>query len=296
MDAVKTIFNHFKIKKMKHVFVVLSCVLILLTSCGKDEPEIQLLNDDIFGFESVEEARTHLGVYADIFSPTNGSMYIRSTKFGTNTDAEQAEIFGRYQENQNQPRTNGGDFKFGDIKLSFDENTKSYLPDEGVLSNDEKVNRISNLFGISNEFSLIANGSTVINFEQYVPTKIDVNVESGIDYQGSNLLSISRNNCQISWNNDSNNENGIVAYLWWNGNKTDVSAFEQTQGKILNKAVKLNDEGQAVLSKELFNGIPKNAIVTLFFIRGNVNIKEVDGKSFKFYSVTQDKHNLILLD
>ena len=180
--------------------------------------------------------------------------------------------------------------------MSFDENTKSYLPDEGVLSNDEKVNRISNLFGISNEFSLIENGSTVINFEQYVPTKIDVNVENGIDHQGSNLQSISRNNCEISWNNDNNNENGIVAYLWWNGNRTDASAFEQTQGEIVNKAVKLNDEGQAVLSKELFNDIPKNAIITLFFIRGNVNIKEVDGKSFKFYTVTQDKHNLILLD
>lgn len=280
---------------MKKYLILILCFPILLIACEKEAPEIQSYH--IFGFDNLEEARTRLGVYADVlFNPTNGSLFIRSTKFGANDSIEGAEIFARYQEELSDPRTDGGDFKFGDITLSFDEAIGSYLPEEGMLSNEEKVNRISSLFGRYNEFSLIDDGSIIFQSSQYVPLKIDVHIDNGISSQGNNLLSISRRDCQVSWNTDSNNENGVVVYLWWNGSGTDISPFEPTQGASMNKAIRLKDNGQAVLPEELFNDIPTNAIVTLFFIRGNVDIKEVNGKSFKFYSVTQDKYNLILLD
>lgn len=279
---------------MNKYIVFLLCFPMLMTSCEKEALDVQ--TGSIFGFENYEEAKSHIGAYADIFVPTNGSVYIRSTTFGANNSAEGGEIFGRYQETLSDPRINGGDYKFGNITLSFDEATGTYLPEGGMLSNEEKVNRISHLFGRDNEFSLVKNGSIVFQDKQYIPSKISVNIQNGISSQGSNSVSISRHNCQISWNADNNNENGVVAYLWWNGSKTDASAFEQPQGENVNKAVKFNDNGQAILPEELFNDIPPNAIVTIFFMRGNVDVKEANGKAFKFISVTQDKYDLILLD
>ena len=280
---------------MKNTILIFCSILFLLPSCSKDEQKIEDNKGDIFGFQTVEEAKTHLGIYADIFSSTNGSMYIRSTKFGNN-NGEQAEIFGRFRERSNQPPSNGGEYQFGDLKLSFDETTQTYLPQGGTLSNDEKLNRISNLFGNQNRFTLIKNGISVLDFQQYVPSKLQVNVENAVNHQGSNLKAIERDKVEITWNKDNSNENGIIAYLWWNGDRTDVSVYDQGEGDIINRAVKIDELGQSIISQELFEGIPKNAIVTLFFIRGNIELREVEGESFKFYSVTQDKHNLIMLN
>ncbi len=280
---------------MKKIYLFLFSIVVLFSSCANEETEIQNSKEDIFGFNSVEEARAHLGDYADIFNPTNGSMYIRSTLFGS-SESEQGEIFGRYLEDSKRTPSNGGDYKFGNVQLSFDASTKSYLPQEGRISNDAKLSQIANLFGNQSEFSLSRDGSTLLSFDQYVPEKIVVDLKNAKEHDGSNLSVMKRDDFEISWNMDDQNTNGVIAYLWWNGNKAGMSAYEQKEEILVNRAIKLDDNGKAKLSSELFNDIPNNAIVTVFFIRGNVSIKEFDGKSFKFYSVTQNKHNLVIKD
>lgn len=297
MMLITTIkINFIKLKnnnKMKKILFAIVSISLLVTSCTKDS--LIQEEDDVFGFTSLSEARQHLGVYADIFVPTNGSMYIRSTSFASG-NVKQAEIFGRYNENSDAAPSDGGTYKLGDIELNFDETSRDYLPTEGNLTNDEKTLKINSLFGKENQFSIKKDGESVIEFNQYLPKKIEVNIENQTPYPNSNLNSIQRDNFKISWNEDNENSHGVVAYLWWNGDRTDLGVSEQGKGENINQSVKLDDNGEAIISAEFFNKIPKNAIISVFFIRGNANIKELDGKSYKFYTVTQEKHNFVLQD
>ena len=277
---------------MKKVHFLIASIFFLLISCSKDDILIQEGND-IFGFTSLTEAREYLGIYADIFVPTNGSMYIRSTTYAS-ANVEKAEIFGRYNESSNTTPSDGGTYQIGNIELNFDESSQDYLPLEGNLTNDEKVSSINTLFGKENQVGLKKNGEVITEFSQYLPKKINVNIENKIPYPNSNLNSIEHDNFKISWNEDSKNNNGIVVYLWWNGDRTDLGVNEQGQGETINQSIKLDDNGEAIISSEFFRKIPQNAIISIFFIRGNIDVKEIEGKSYKFYSVTQEKHNLIL--
>lgn len=277
---------------MKKVFFAIMSIAFLVTSCAKEQGLIQN-ETDIFGFASLEEAQKNLGVYADLFTPTHGSMYIRSTHFFGGT-TEQAEIFGRYNDNSNEDASDGGIYQLEDIELAFDEKRLTYLPIEGELTNEEKASKINRLFGKENRLSLKKDGKPVLEFKQYLPEKIKVNVLDKTPNPNSNLNSIKRENFKISWNSDNKNSNGVIAYLWWNGDRTDLGTNEQGQGEIINRAVKLDDNGEAKVSASFFKGIPQNAIITIFFVRGNAQIKEFENKSYKFYSITQEKHNLIL--
>ncbi len=222
-------------------------------------------------------------------------MYLRHTNYD-DLDVESGELFGTYRENSLAESSDGGLYQFGDIQLQFDESIKTYVPTSGIRSSDENLKLITDLFGTTNTFSLVKSNEKVLEFEQYIPEKLSVDILNAVAIQGSGTESIERNNFEIEWNRDQLNSNGIVAYMWWNGDRADLSANEQGKGEIVNRAVKLDDTGQGKISGDLFEDIPKNGIVALFFIRGNVDIKEFRGDSYRFWSASQDKHNLILLD
>lgn len=276
---------------MKSIYSVLFICLILC-SCNKDQSSIQP-SGEIFGFETMEEAQRNLGIYADIFKPSDGSMYIRSTTFGKN-EGEQADIFGKYRSNPSEKRSDGGIFQLGDIKLVFNGESQSYLPESGYIKNKERVDQITPFFGKQNEFKLIQNDLEVAQVKQYTPEKIKINIPASTKYDGGSASVLKRSNFNVNWNADLSNKNGVVAYLWWNGDSIDLPLSEQGKGDVVRNAIKLDDTGNAVIPENFFRGIPNNAVVSIFFIRGNIALKEINDNTFKFYSVTQDKHNIIV--
>lgn len=279
---------------MKKLIFIICSLIIVNTACEKDKPAIQE-TDDIFGFTSIEEARQYLGNYADIFAAANGSMYIRLTSYISGKH-EQGEIFARYNETLSLPRSDGGIFGIGKMELVFDESTKTYVPINGPFDNKQKARKIKELFGTNQDFYVMRNGKEIIKFNMYLPELLHVELPGTSKYKNESLRAMRRNDFKLEWNQDENNHIGIVAYVWWNGDRIDLPVYEQGHGEVINKAVKLPDTGQGKISSEIFDGIPANAIVSLFVMRGNVNKKENNGEVFNFYSISQVKYNIVLTD
>lgn len=279
-----------KPKKMKK-FLWLIIGVISISGCKKEEALFLQPQGTIFGFDNAEEARNNLGIYADVFTATNGWMYVRSTK---QTGGEQAEIRGSFREEIGGPSQDGGRLEFGPIALEWEPSTASYELAGAPLTNAEKAALIAPLFGGLHPFRVVRDGKTIVEFVQYVPEKLDVQLQQAVQLEGAQK-GIHRSNFEIRWNRDDNNTNGIVAYLFWKGDRTDNSPYDRQMIEV-HRAIKLDDTGQAWIPSEFFDDIPPQAIVTLFFIRGNVQLAQAEGYSWKFYAITQDKQDLVLLD
>lgn len=277
----------------KHIsYLGFALLILLFSACKKpDVPAIQQAGQ-VFGFTSMEEARENLGIYADIFVPTNGWMYIRSTR---QIGGEMAEIRGGYREQIGGAPADGGRMSFGDLVLSFDPATGNYVLEPQDLPNHEKAARIAPLFGGTHTFRVVRDGQTVVEFDQYVPQKVDMQMTNAVQLEGSHK-GISRQGLHIRWNADPSNANGVVLYLFWKGDRTDKSPYEEQTTEQIHRAVKLEDTGEAILTADFFENIPTNAILSLFFMRGNVHITQAEEDSWQFYTITQDKFDVVLMD
>jgi hypothetical protein len=275
---------------MKKIFF--GIILLVFLSCNKDikDPTAQI---NAFGFTNIQEARENLGIYAGIFENTHGSVYIRSRQY--DGDVSTANIFGRYFDDDGN-RINGGDYIFDDIRLVFDSEKREYFPEEGKLTGQEAVDRISNFFGKENDFELIKDGVSVFKGKQYVPEKIMVALSSSEIYPRTNLTAVNRNDLSITWNADANNENGVVVYLSWGGSVVSVHPNDQNYSERIDRAVKLDDTGHGIIPANLFEGLPPTAYATLFIMRGNVNIVTHKNKSFRFYSISEQSKGIVLND
>ncbi len=272
-------------------FLWLIIGVISICGCKKEEALFLQPQGTIFGFDNAEEARKNLGIYADVFTATNGWMYIRST---TQAGGEQAEIRGSFSETIGGDPQDGGRIEFGPLALEWEPANSSYELSGAPVSNADKAALIAPLFGGSHPFRVVRNGETIVEFAQYVPEKLNVQLEQAVQLEGAQK-GIHRSNFLIRWNRDEHNTNGIVVYLFWKGDRTDNSPYDR-QMTTVHRAIKLDDTGQAWIPAAFFDGIPPQAIVTLFFIRGNVQLAQAQGQSWKFYSITQDKQDLVILD
>ncbi len=272
-------------------FLWLIIGVISISGCKKEEALFLQPQGTIFGFDNAEEARKNLGIYADVFTATNGWMYIRST---TQAGGEQAEIRGSFSEAIGGDPQDGGRLEFGPLALEWEPSTGSYELPGAPFANADKAALITPLFGGTHPCKVIRNGKTIVEFAQYVPARLDVQLQQAVQLEGAQK-GIHRSNFLIRWNQDVHNTNGIVVYLFWKGDRTDNSPYDR-QTTTVHRAVKLDDTGQAWIPAAFFDDIPSHAIVTLFFIRGNVQLAQAEGYSWKFYSITQDKHNVVVLD
>ena len=79
----------------------------------------------------------------------------------------------------------------------------------------------------------------------------------------------------VEWNEDIANENGVILIAEWNG----VTAHGPTQNTSIANVDLVEDTGLATLNTDLFEGMPDEALVDLWFIRGNlITINGNDGE------------------
>lgn len=72
---------------------------------------------------------------------------------------------------------------------------------------------------------------------------------------------------EIEWNADPSNKNGVVIIAEWTG----CTIYDHPKEVYMTCADIVEDTGVAVLDTLLFNGMPDEASVTLWLIRGNLN-------------------------
>ena len=79
----------------------------------------------------------------------------------------------------------------------------------------------------------------------------------------------------VEWNADPNNTNGVVVIAEWNGG----ILHSPSENISLVSADLFDDTGTATLNSRMFEGMPDNALVHLWFIRGNLlTINENDAE------------------
>ena len=108
------------------------CLLFTFAFCTKKENQIDNA-PKFFGFKSIDEARSSLGKYADLFVAVDGSIYQSSMKTNNST-TEDWDLFARFNSNPlSSTRTDGGDFFLNSIKLIFDKISSLILfPDKAI--------------------------------------------------------------------------------------------------------------------------------------------------------------------
>lgn len=71
---------------------------------------------------------------------------------------------------------------------------------------------------------------------------------------------------EIEWNPDPNNANGVVIVIEWLGG----TAFDDPVDESLVNGTIVDDTGTTILSNDLFDGIPDNALVNMYLMRANI--------------------------
>lgn len=98
---------------------------------------------------------------------------------------------------------------------------------------------------------------------------------------------------EIEWNADSNNTNGIVVAVEWNGTMIFGANYPDTY--IRRVDVINEDNGHAVLNNELFEDIPDTALVTISILRGNIENILIDDYSYKLIAESHAVLQIILI-
>ena len=281
---------------MKKSLIFCFSIFLLISSCTKD---VTISSVNVFGFKSMAEARSQLGKYADLFLAADGSVSLESTRFN-NTDVEDWDIFARFNPDPFSPRADGGDFFINDNKLAFNQISQTYLlpsPNEN-LSDKELSLLLKSNFGKENDVKLIRNNSIIFQTKNYVPNEIKAtNLNEFVKFSGSNFLEISRGGMNLSWNKDNNNKNGIIVYLSWTGDRTDLPVNEQGTSGNKDVAIRFDDTGEATLPSAFFEGLPKKSSFTISLLRSNIEIIEgSDKKKYKFYANSWYKIQGTLID
>jgi len=74
-------------------------------------------------------------------------------------------------------------------------------------------------------------------------------------------------NFVLGWNADTQNKNGLVVVVEWNGKDIYGNEYKEYVRSV---DIITNDNGRAVLNNALFDGIPQGALASIQLIRGNI--------------------------
>jgi hypothetical protein len=284
--------------KLIRLFILFSFLPLLFISCTEDEfTDSQNSNGESFTFNSVygiddyEKAKSVIGNYADFGVYTDGvaKLFVDRIPSGKGVVGQ---VFTKYRSDISSSRTDGGDFFLGPFQSNFNTSKGGYTLHNTSIQNNTFTlgEQIVASFGDTLTYSLIRNSSNTIYSEDiYIPNAIELSsISSSGIIQNTTYYSINRNNFDVQWNTDSNNDNGVLAVLTWNGDLIS-SSLDSLGGSNYNyRFAKFNDSGYSSFNTDFFDGIPQGAIVRIYFIRGNIKIVTgSDSRLYKIYGMAQ---------
>jgi len=96
----------------------------------------------------------------------------------------------------------------------------------------------------------------------------------------------------IRWNEDKDNENGVLAVVEWNGSM--VLGNDISDAHVC-RVAKFPDTGEARLPEQMFDGIPDTANCDLMIMRGNIDNVVYNQYSYKLVGKTHHLISFILI-
>lgn len=96
----------------------------------------------------------------------------------------------------------------------------------------------------------------------------------------------------LKWNRDDSNPNGVCIILQWTGEKVVGEDVAETS---VRRTVIVEDTGNAVLDKGLFDGIPDTAVCHLTVLRGDIEILDYENETYKVLTETHEYLSFVLI-
>jgi hypothetical protein len=96
---------------------------------------------------------------------------------------------------------------------------------------------------------------------------------------------------RLKWDKDEKNANGLIIIVEWDGS--------MLEGEIAGSYVRMidivEDIGETIIKKEMFDLIPHLAIVRVTIVRGNIDITEFNESAYKLYAESNASLHTVIL-
>ncbi|HIQ85546.1 MAG TPA: hypothetical protein IAC86_07125 [Candidatus Cryptobacteroides excrementigallinarum] len=168
-------------------------------------------------------------------------------------------------------------------------------PEVGAKSDNRDF---KSLFGSDVSFSIesevltkTASENNEVSISLYVPEEIVITVPK-VSSTKEMLPLCYYDGFQVHWNEDSYNENGVLAIIEWTGDMVLGADFPSTY---IRRICIFDDSGSGVLPRSMFEGIPDAAVCSLALIRGVTDIVSVNGETCKLMAESHEYMPFILV-
>ncbi|MBO5562467.1 MAG: hypothetical protein J5939_01970 [Bacteroidales bacterium] len=127
--------------------------------------------------------------------------------------------------------------------------------------------------------------------DMYVPKAIQI-VSPEYEGEGDLLPLCDYRSFILRWNADFENDKGVVIIVEWFGTLVFGNEKEDSYVRCVDV---FPDTGEALLSKEMFEGIPDTGLCHLTIMRGNVENIFMGDYSYKLFGLSEEMMDFILL-
>jgi len=220
------------------------------------------------------------GKYIEMFIPTDYTAVIRSFKNPFFND----EIVDSFIESDKDEENTSKEIFLNNFKLKSEVFTKS----------DNEGTGITSVFGSVVSFNVsdkIGVKSSEENTSFYLPDVIRIESPK-IEREEDEYPLCDYSNFVVRWNIDANNENGVVIMVTWNGTTVVGESYPDTYVRRIDV---VPDNGEVTINPQMFDDIPDTAICSLIVGRGNTEISQEDGDSYKFIGESHEVIPFILV-
>ena len=284
-------------KLVIHIIVLIISLCSLCSSCSDGfDGDNNGAGSAIFGFDSFDEAERIIGVYADLGKATDDGLL--KLCLSTHFDLDDRHVAEGFLTNayapidMNREGQNIGDLKLNDIEFEFQDG--SYVPvniTNGSVEMGEKLTEISGT-DINYTITSSTDGSTVLSEDVYFPRVINASFNTEGRVEDSRVLLVNRDDFVLEWDEDELNANGLLVVVFFRNlflGQGLPNPADQNSGGTIQRAILLDELGQAKIPAELFEGIPENGVATLTLVRGDVkSIVDFEEHTFQI-QVLQDQ-------
>ena len=230
------------------------------------------------------------GTYLKYFEGTDYEIGISSKKDGALTGGRVISCISGESEIRSR-RTKRNDIHLPAL-VSYIDGTE--VSQQNIIGVGTKASAggLMNSFGKTVTFSFKQQNAGMItpqaigSTDLYIPKEISILAPNAETEEDLNPLCYYKN-FVIKWNEDCNNENGVLIIVEWYGGMVLGDDIEDT---CVRRVATFPDTGRAVLPESLFEGIPDTAYCNLTVLRGNVD-NVSDGQYS--YKVLGESHQLI---
>jgi hypothetical protein len=125
--------------------------------------------------------------------------------------------------------------------------------------------------------------------EMYIPEKLEIS--KPVAEAGKSVYAYYKNFI-IEWNADFKNDNGLMVAVEYSGETVGQKNSEKHL-QVIDYIEE--DNGKFILKETMFDDIPNLSFIEIVLLRGNIDINELDGETYKTYAEAHQRIPVLLI-